>query len=80
MCPAIPMLITEIDGFIARCEAHELINDLSLSMRQGEKLAAHSPGCSSSSLGSPLLASGAAVHCPEVAPIFIVNHRFTCTS
>ncbi len=39
MCLAIPMQIIEIDGFIARCEAHGVQREVSLFMLQNEELA-----------------------------------------
>ncbi len=39
MCLAIPMQIVEIDGFIARCQAHGVQREVSLFMLQHEQLA-----------------------------------------
>lgn len=39
MCLAIPMRITEIDGYVARCEAKGIERDVSLFLMQGEPLA-----------------------------------------
>ncbi len=38
MCLGIPMQITAIDGFVARCEAKGVRRDVSLFMMQGEPL------------------------------------------
>ena len=38
MCLAIPMQITEINGFVARCEAQGVQRDVSLFMLQDENL------------------------------------------
>ncbi len=38
MCLAIPMQITQIDGFNAVCEAKGVTRDISLFMLQGEEL------------------------------------------
>ncbi len=40
MCLAVPMQITRIDGFDARCSARGAERDISLFMLQGEPLAA----------------------------------------
>lgn len=39
MCLAIPMQITAIDGFNARCEAKGVTREVSLFMMQGEEVA-----------------------------------------
>lgn len=39
MCLAIPMQITQIDGFNAVCEAKGITRDISLFMLQGEDMA-----------------------------------------
>lgn len=38
MCLAIPMRITEIDGYLARCEAKGIERDVNLFLMQGEPL------------------------------------------
>lgn len=40
MCLGIPMMIREIDGYMARCEAKGVERDVSLFMMQDETLAA----------------------------------------
>lgn len=39
MCLAIPMRITEIDGFNARCEAKGVTREVSLYLMQGDPIA-----------------------------------------
>jgi hydrogenase expression/formation protein HypC len=40
MCLGIPMQITAINGYTARCEARDVVRDVTLFMLQGENLEA----------------------------------------